>query len=227
MKTAVILGAGGLGCPAALALRDEARVRGLPLRLVIVDPDRVDRSNLSRQILFVDADVGQPKAEVAARKLGAEARVERFEAATAAQLLRGADVLLDGTDDFATRFLANDEALARGIPLVHGAVLGWIGQLLAVVPGRTGCLRCLFEGPPPAGAVPACSEAGVLSPLCGVVGATMAMAAAQLLDEKKIIFSGADPRPGVLYRWDALRGIERPLEVKRDPACAACAHVAS
>jgi adenylyltransferase/sulfurtransferase len=226
VKTAVILGAGGLGCPAALALRDEARAGAFPLRLVIVDPDRVDRSNLSRQILYTGADLGEPKAEVAARKLGAEARVERFSPATAAELLRGADVLLDGTDDFATRFLANDEALARGIPLIHGAVLGWTGQLLTVLPGRTGCLRCLFEAPPPAGSVPACAEAGVLSALCGVVGATMARAALQLLAEK-IIFFSPDPQPGVLYRWDALHDTRRSLTVKRDPACAACARVAS
>jgi molybdopterin/thiamine biosynthesis adenylyltransferase len=227
VKTAVILGAGGLGCPAALALRDEARARDLDLRLVIVDGDRVERSNLSRQLLYTDADVGQLKAEVAARKLGASARVARFDRSTAGALLAEADVVLDGSDNFETRFCANDEALARGIPLVHGAVLGWSGQLLTVVPGRTGCLRCLFEGPPPEGAVPACSEAGVLSPLCGVVGATMARAAVQLLDEKKIFFFRGAPEPGVLYRWDALRGTERPLPVKRDPACAACAGVAS
>jgi molybdopterin/thiamine biosynthesis adenylyltransferase len=227
VKTAVLLGAGGLGCPAALALRDEARVRGLELRLVIVDGDRVDRSNLSRQLLYTDADVGQLKAEVAARKLGAVARVARFDRSTAGALLAEADVVLDGTDNFETRFCANDEALARGIPLVHGATLGWSGQLLTVVPGRTGCLRCLFEGPPPEGAVPACSEAGVLSPLCGVVGATMARCAVQLLDEKKIFFFRGAPEPGVLYRWDARRGTERPLPVKRDPACAACARVAS
>jgi molybdopterin/thiamine biosynthesis adenylyltransferase len=227
VKTAVILGAGGLGCPAALALRDEARARRLELRLVIVDGDRVERSNLSRQLLYTDADVGQLKAEVAARKLGAAARVARFDRSTAGALLAEADVVLDGTDNFETRFCANDEALARGIPLVHGAALGWSGQLLTVVPGRTGCLRCLFEGPPPEGTVPACSEAGVLSPLCGVVGATMARAAVQLLDEKKIFFFRRAPEPGVLYRWDALRGTERPLPVQRDPACAACAGVAS
>jgi molybdopterin/thiamine biosynthesis adenylyltransferase len=103
---------------------------------------------------------------------------------------------------------------------VHGAVLGWTGQLLTVLPGRTGCLRCLFEGPPPAGAVPACAEAGVLSPLCGLVGAAMARAAAQVL-------LGA-PEGGVLLRWDGIRSSEpRPLVVKRDPACAACARVAS
>ncbi len=207
MKTVVLLGAGGLGCPAALALSEEARARSLDLRLVIVDPDRIDRSNLSRQILFTEKDVGLFKSEVAARRTASEAVVARFDASTAPGLLEKADILLDGTDNFETRFLANDEALARGIPLVHGAALGWIGQLLTILPGRTGCLRCLFEGPPPAGAVPACAEAGVLSPLCGVVGAAMARAAVQIV-------LGA-PEAGVLYRWDALRETQRPLVVAR------------
>ena len=219
MKSAVLLGAGGLGCPAALALRDEARARGLSLQLVIVDDDRIDGSNLSRQILYTAAEVGLLKAEVAARKLGAVARVARFDASTAAELLAGADVVLDGTDNFEARFRANDEAVARRLPLVHGAALGWIGQLLTILPGRTACLRCLFEGPPPEGSVPACAEAGVLSPLCGLVGAAMARAAMQVL-------LGA-AEGGVLSRWDALRGTERPLAVKRDPSCAACGRVAS
>lgn len=224
MKTAVILGVGGLGCPAALALSEA----DLDLRLLLVDPDRVDRTNLARQILFRDGDVGAAKAEVAARRLrNAEARVQRFDAASAGEILREADVLLDGTDDFATRFLANDEALKHGIPLVHGAVLGWAGQLLTVLPGRTACLRCLFEGPPPAGALPTCAEAGVLAPLCGIVGAAMARAAVQLLDEKKLFFFPGAPEPGVHLRWDALRGTERSLVLKRDSACAACASAAS
>ncbi|MFN2547561.1 MAG: ThiF family adenylyltransferase [Myxococcales bacterium] len=217
MKTAVLLGAGGLGCPAALALDEEARARAFALRLVIVDPDRVDRSNLARQILYTDADVGLFKAEVAARKVDAEAVVGRFDRSDAHDLLDAADVLIDGTDDFETRFLANDEALKRPIPLVHGAALGWTGHLLTVLPGRTGCLRCLFEGPP-AGA-PTCAEAGVLSPLCGVVGTAMARAAMQVLL--------GEPEAGVLHRWDALRGTHRPLEVKKDRACVACRAVAS
>jgi molybdopterin/thiamine biosynthesis adenylyltransferase len=216
VKTAVILGVGGLGCPAALALAES----GLPLRLVLVDHDRVERSNLARQILFSDADVGQPKAEVAARRLRATARVARFDPTTADDLLEGCDVLLDGTDDFATRFHANDAAVARGVPLVHGAALGWTGQLATILPGRTACLRCLFEGPPPPGALPTCAEAGVLAPLCGLVGAAMARAAIAVL------FSEA-PEAGVLHRWDALRGTHRPLPLRRDPSCAACARVAS
>lgn len=223
MKTAVLLGAGGLGCPAALALRDEARAHGVELRLVIVDDDRIDRSNLSRQILYTGSDLGLFKSEVAARKLGAVARVARFDRSTAAALLEGADILLDGTDSFETRFCANDEAVARWLPLVHGAALGWIGQLLTILPGRTGCLRCLFEGPPPEGSVPACAEAGVLSPLCGLVGAAMGRAAMQVL----LGAPGIGEEAGVLLQWDALRGTERPISVKRDPACAACARVAS
>jgi molybdopterin/thiamine biosynthesis adenylyltransferase len=120
-------------------------------------------------------------------------------------------VLLDGTDSFETRFLANDAAVAARIPLVHGAVVGWTGQLLTVVPGRTACLRCLFEGPPPPGALPTCAEAGVASPLCGLVGAAMAEAALAALH-------GA-PAAGILSRWDGLRGIVRPLPLSRDFSC--------
>jgi molybdopterin-synthase adenylyltransferase len=208
MKTALLLGMGGLGCPAALALSELCP----SLRLVLVDPDRVERSNLPRQILFTDADLGQPKAAVAARKLpNAVPRVCRFDASTAAELLQGADVVLDGTDDAETRFLASDECVRRGIPLVHGAAVGWTGQLLTVVAGSA-CLRCLFEAPPEASAT--CAQAGVLAALCGLVGAQMAGAAL-------LVLQGA-PEAGVLHRWDARRGTQRPFRVSRDPGCPAC-----
>jgi len=219
MKTAVILGAGGLGCPAALALAEDAPLA----RLVLVDDDRVERSNLARQILFRDADVGRPKAEAAADRLRklvpgvqVEPRVARFAPQTAAELLRGGDVLLDGTDDFETRFAANDAACALGIPLVHGAVLAWSGQILTVLPGHGSCLRCLFEGPPPPGALPTCAEAGVASPLCGVVGAAMAAEAVRILRGEQPLALGR------LHRWDGLRGTERDVPVPRDPRCPAC-----
>ncbi len=224
----VVLGLGGLGCPAALALLEAARARALALRLVLVDDDVVERSNLSRQILFREADVGRAKVEAAEEALRAlagapEARIEivcvrlRFTAESAPEILRGTSVLLDGTDDFPTRFLANDAARAQGVPLVHGAVLGWTGQLLTVVPEGGGCLRCFFEGPPPAGAVPACAEAGVASPLCGLVGAAMAGEAVRLL-------RGEPPRAASrLLRWNGLAGTLRQSEVRRDPACPACA----
>jgi molybdopterin/thiamine biosynthesis adenylyltransferase len=224
----VVLGIGGLGCPAALALLEAARERAFALRLVLVDDDAVERSNLSRQILFREADVGRPKVEAAREALRAlagasETSIEiaclrlRFTAESAPEILRGAAVLLDGTDDFGTRFLANDAARAAGIALVHGAVLGWAGQLLTVVPGGGGCLRCFFEGPPPAGAVPACAEAGVASPLCGLVGAAMAGEAVRLM-------CGETPRAASrLLRWNGLAGTVRESHVRRDPACPACA----
>ncbi|HWE23866.1 MAG TPA: HesA/MoeB/ThiF family protein [Myxococcales bacterium] len=219
MTTALILGVGGLGCPAALALAEE-----LPgVRLVLVDPDRVERSNLARQILFTENDVGDTKAIVAARRLAAlvpdvraEPRVAAFRSGTAAELLAGCDVVLDGTDDFETRFLVNDAACAARIPLVHGAVLGWRGQILTVSPRRGPCLRCLFEGPPPAGAVPTCAEAGVLAPLCGVVGAAMAAEAARLLRGERPHWSGR------LKQWDALHDKEREIRVPQRADCPAC-----
>ena len=219
MSTVVVLGVGGLGCPAALAIAEE--VRGV--RLVLVDPDRVERSNLARQILFSDKDVGESKAAVAARRLvelvpatSVEARALAFTTATAAELLADCDVLVDGTDTFETRFAANDAACAARIPLVHGAVLGWRGQVLTVLAGRQSCLRCLFEAPPPPGTVPTCAEAGVFSPLCGIVGAAMASEAARLL-------RGARPRWAArLHQWDALRGTERDVAVPADPRCPAC-----
>jgi molybdopterin/thiamine biosynthesis adenylyltransferase len=208
VSTAVLLGLGGLGCPAALALF-EARPS---VRLVLVDPDRVDRSNLSRQILFREADIGKLKAEVAAARLpNAVARATRFDAPTAASLLRGADVVLDGTDDPETRFFANDECVRRGIPLVHGAALGWTGQVLTILPSGP-CLRCLFEKPPRD--PDTCANAGVLAPLCGVVGARMAQAALEVLDGRA--------QPGILRRIDARRGSERPFRFSRDPECPAC-----
>jgi adenylyltransferase/sulfurtransferase len=214
---AVILGVGGLGCPAALALAES----GTRLTLRLVDHDRVERSNLARQILFREADCGRPKVEVAAERLAHLVEVEpapvRFERATAAALLAGADVLLDGTDDYATRFLANDAAAAAGLPLVHGAALGWRGQIFTALPGGA-CLRCLFEGPPPAGALPTCAEAGVAAPLCGLVGAAMAGEALALLQRRPERLRAAS----ALLWWDGQSGQERLVKVKRDQSCSAC-----
>ena len=223
----VLLGLGGLGCPAALALCEAAAARDLKLTLVLVDDDVVDRGNLSRQILYREADLGAAKVEAAAARLRAlvpSAKVallplrRRFDEQSCAGLLAGAGLLLDGTDSFATRFLANDAALAARVPLIHGAALQWTGQLLTVPPGGP-CLRCLFEGPPPLGpkgAVPACAEAGVLSPLCGLVGVEMAAEAMRLL-------TGVPARQAArLRRWESLQGRVREVVIPRDPACPAC-----
>lgn len=222
MRTAVILGMGGLGCPAALLLCEEARAAGLPLRLVLVDGDRVEASNLARQILYRAGDIGTLKVEIAAerlapfRPLAIDAWPVRFDSSTSAQLLRGADVVLDGTDSFETRFAVNDACCSAGIPLVHGAVLGWTGQVLTVLPRSGPCLRCLFEGPPPPGSLPTCAEAGVASPLCGVVGSAMAAEAMRVL-------RGLPGRAaGRLLVWEGATGRRREIPVRPDPACAAC-----
>jgi molybdopterin/thiamine biosynthesis adenylyltransferase len=223
-RTAVILGMGGLGCPAALFLCEEARAAAaLPLRLVLVDDDRVERSNLSRQILYREEDVGRFKVEAAQRRLSKSApsveivpRPLRFEASSSAELLRGADVVLDGTDSFETRFAANDACCEWEIPLVHGAVLGWRGQLLAVLPGLGSCLRCLFEGPPPPGSLPTCAEAGVATPLCGVVGAAMAA------ESSRILRGEVAKAAGRLHVWEGASGRQREIAVPRDPGCPTC-----
>ena len=148
--SALVIGAGGLGGPAALAL-----AAGGVGRLVLLDEDEVELSNLNRQPLFGDADLGRRKAAAAAARISllhpavkVEGRDLRFGPDCAEDLVRGCDVVVDASDNFATRFLANDVALAARRPLVHGAVLRYTAQFLTVMPGKTGCLRCLFEAPP-------------------------------------------------------------------------------
>lgn len=218
----VVLGLGGLGCPAALGLAEASARAQVPLELVLVDPDVVELSNLPRQFLYRDQDVGLPKVHAARAALARliprallrfELHQARFDVATAPGLLAGATVLLDGTDDVPTRFLANDLACEHGLALVHGAAVEWTGQVLTVRPGETACLRCLFEGPPPRGAVPACAEAGVLAPLTALIGAHMASEAWGLVS------AGRTRAAGTLLRFDAWAGRTRPLAVPRDPGC--------
>src|SRR4051812_38108414 len=169
----LIIGAGGLGCPAALALG-----AGGARRIGIVDDDRVDASNLHRQVLFGDADVGQPKAMAAARALARRfpaldvvAHAVRFDVTNARALVAAYDIVVDGSDNFATKFLANDAAVLERRPLVHGAAVGTGGQLMTVPAGGQPCYRCLFEAPPPPEVGASCAAAGVLGPVPGVIGA--------------------------------------------------------
>jgi molybdopterin/thiamine biosynthesis adenylyltransferase len=214
----LVIGVGGLGCPAALALA-AAGVR----RIGLVDDDRVQLTNLPRQVLFGDDDVGDLKVEAAARALQRrfpDARVEthaaRFDTAGALGLAAAYDVLLDGSDNFATKFLANDAAVLSGRPLVHGAAVGVGGQLLTVPAGGRPCYRCLFEDPPPAGTGPSCDEAGVLGPVPGVIGALQASEAARLLRGENPAFSGR------LIQYDSLGMQVREVSFNPNPACAVC-----
>lgn len=214
-----MVGAGGLGCPALWALARPLAARGAAL--AIYDDDRIDVTNLQRQILYRDEEVGREKAvaaaEAVARRapgLAVEARVERLDAAGAARAVLGAAAVLDGTDSFAAKFALNDECVAAGVPLVHGAVTAFVGHVMTVVPGAA-CFRCLFEAPPPEGEVPTCREAGVLGAVAGVVGARMAKEALAVLD-------GRPALTGTLLTWNALTDEERRLSARPRASCPAC-----
>ncbi len=219
-KSALVVGAGGLGGPAVLVLAGAGVGR-----IVIVEDDAVETSNLNRQPLFGEADVGARKAGAAAARVRAlfpsvdvEARDERFAPANAVELARAADVVVDGSDNFATKFLANDAALRARRPLVHGGVLRTTAQLLTVVPGGLGgCLRCLFEAPPPAGSVPSCADAGILGPLAGLAGSLMGAEALRVLAGERGAYEGR------LLVYDARTARSRLVLVRKRAGCAACA----
>ena len=216
-----IVGAGALGGAAAVAV-----VRAGVGRVTIIDRDVPERSNLPRQVLFDESDVaaGLPKAVAAARHLEAVNSACRIEpvvadltAANVADLLRGHDVIVDGTDNFEARFLVNELCCRERIPWVHGGAIGAEGRVLTVVPGVSACLRCLVPEPPAPGAVPTCETAGVLGPAVLVVGAVQAMEAIRLL--------AGGPRAGdrllVCDLWEqAWRTIDlAPLSASGCPTC--------
>ncbi len=218
-KSALVVGAGGLGGPALLVL-----AAGGVGRVVLVEDDAVDTSNLNRQPLFGEADLGARKAATAAARVRAlfprvavEARDARFDATSALELVRAADVVVDGSDNFATKFLANDAAMRARVPLVHGGVLRTTAQLLTIAPaGIGGCLRCLFEAPPAPGEVPSCSQAGILGPVAGFAGALMGAEALRLLSGERGAYEGR------LYTYEARSARSRLVLVRKRAGCAAC-----
>jgi adenylyltransferase/sulfurtransferase len=215
---ALVIGAGGLGCPAAFALA-AAGVRDIG----VVDDDVVDASNIHRQILHSDADVGIAKVESLAHALERRfprARVEphevRFDATNAIALVSRYAVVIDGSDNFATKFVANDACVLARRPLIHGAAVGTGGQLLTVPAGGKPCYRCLFEELPPEGVGPSCAEAGVLGPVPGVVGALQGAEAARLLEGRNPAFAGR------LVQYDSLGMTVRSVRFNPNPTCAVC-----
>ena len=214
----LVVGVGALGAPAARVLA-EAGVGTLGL----IDPDLVEVSNLHRQPLYTDEDIGRAKVEVAAERLHALApalRVDTWRArfgAADAHLLRGFDVVLDGTDSIAAKFIVNDAAVAAGVPLVHAGVLGFRAQLLTVLPGRSACFRCVFEEAPPPGDVPSCEEAGVLGPVPVLAGALQAAEALRLL-------AGLPPaHANAILTIDTQAGRWRSVPLAQSPRCPVCA----
>ena len=219
----LILGAGGLGSPAAFYLA-AAGVGHLRL----ADDDVVDRSNLQRQILHTDASVGQPKVASARERLLAlnpHLEVEAVQARATSQnidaLLEGVDVVLDGSDNFPLRYLLNDACIKHALPLVYGAVERFTGQVSVFDAGRqrghAPCYRCLFPEPPPAEFAPNCAEAGVLGVLPGMVGLL------QATEVLKLLLGIGEPLGGRLLSFDALGMRFREVRLRPDPGCPLCA----
>jgi len=212
------IGAGGLGSPAALYLA----AAGVG-RIGIVDFDAVDASNLQRQILHSTPDVGRSKLESAKDRLQAlnpEIKVETFEtrlsSANALELFRGYDVILDGTDNFATRYLVNDACVLLGIPNAYGSIFRFEGQASVFATKDGPCYRCLYPEPPPPGLVPSCAEGGVLGVLPGVIGTI------QATESIKLILGGGSTLVGRLLLYDAWGMRFRELKLRRDPECPVC-----
>lgn len=210
-----VVGMGGVGAPAALYL---AAAGVGTLRLI--DHDDVALSNLQRQIIFARTDIGRAKVEAAEARLTAlnshveiEAAPERLTPDTAAWLLDGCDVVIDGTDDFHTRFAANAACVAAGVPLVSGALGRWSGQV-GVFRGRP-CYRCLISDVPPDAET--CARVGVVSPVPGVVGSMAA------LEAIKLITGAGEPLESRLLLYDGLAGTARTVRLAADPACPVCA----
>lgn len=215
----LLVGAGGLGSPAALYLA----AAGVGT-LGIIDFDVVDSSNLQRQILHREHNVGQRKTASAAETLHAlnpEVRVERFDEPLSeenvdALLERGWDVILDGSDNFATRYALSDAARRARLPVVHASIARFTGQLITVLADSGPCYRCVYGEEPDAGSAPTCQEAGVLGVLPGVLGTL------QATEVLKLLLNIGRPLSGALLMFDALEMRFREFGTTRDPSCPAC-----
>jgi molybdopterin/thiamine biosynthesis adenylyltransferase len=214
----LIIGAGGLGSPVAFYLA----AAGVGT-IGIADSDRVDLSNLQRQIIHFTPDVGQPKVESAARKmrdLNPDVAVRTYHQMVGADnirdLVREYDFVVDGTDNFAAKFLINDACVLEGKPFSHGGILRFDGQTMTVLPGRSACYRCVFVEPPPPDIVPTCSQAGVLGTIAGMLGTIQA---AEVI---KYLAGVGQPLTDHLLIFDALEMRFRRVSVQRRGNCAVC-----
>lgn len=217
-SSVLVIGAGGLGSPAALYL---AAAGVGTLRMV--DFDVVDESNLQRQILHGIDRVGRAKVESARQTIAAinpdvvvETHRVRLEAGNVLQLIDGCDVIVDGTDNFPTRYLVNDASLRTRTPVVHGSIFRFDGQVAVFSPYQGPCYRCLFPQPPPPELAPNCAEAGVMGALPGIIGSLQAM------ETIKLLLGLGQPLIGRLLVYDALDQDFMTVKVNRDPNCPAC-----
>lgn len=214
----LLIGAGGLGSPAAYYLA----AAGVGT-LGIIDADVVDDSNLQRQILHNTSRIGQYKAESARQTLTelnpdvkVNTYIERLDEENVHRIIADYDVIVDGTDNFPTRYLLNDAAIIANKPVVHGSVFRFEGQLTIFKPYDGPCYRCLYPEPPPPALAPSCAEAGVLGVLPGIIGLL------QATETIKLLLNLGDPMVGRLLTYDALAGEFNELRLYRDPNCPAC-----
>jgi adenylyltransferase/sulfurtransferase len=214
----LIVGAGGLGSPAALYLA----AAGVGT-IGIIDRESVALSNLHRQILHATDDVGRPKSLSAKARINAlnpevsvVALQESLTASNARQRLVPYDLILDGSDNVPTRYLVNDACVLMDKPLVHGGVIHLEGQVMTILPRRSACVRCVFPEPPQPGAIPSCQEAGVLGSAAGVIGSLMAHEAL------KVLVGIGEPLVNRLLVFDGRTGRVREVPVRRNVSCAVC-----
>jgi adenylyltransferase/sulfurtransferase len=214
----LIIGAGGLGSPAGLYLA----AAGVGT-IGIVDSDTVELSNLQRQVLHATSRLGRAKclsAKCAMEDLNPDVQVmphhERLTSANALRIIGDYDVVLDGSDNFPTRYLVNDACVMAGKPLCHAGILRFEGQVTTIVPGKGPCYRCLYPEPPPPGLVPSCQQAGVLGVTAGVVGLLQATEAV------KLILGIGEPLIGRLLLYGALDASFRDVRVQRRSDCPVC-----
>ncbi len=213
-----MIGAGGLGCPVGYYLA----AAGVGT-IGIIDNDTIELSNLQRQIAHNTERVGMNKAESAKltfEALNPDVKVvaikDRITKDNIMDLIKDYDIVVDGSDNFPTRYLVNDACVLTGKPLVSGAILRFEGQVTTILPGEGHCYRCLFEEPPPPGLVPSCQEAGVLGALPGVIGGLQAM------EVLKLILGKGEPLSNQLLIYDALKASFRRVRVPRNPECPVC-----
>jgi len=212
------IGAGGLGSPVAFYLA----AAGVGT-IGIIDHDVVDMSNLQRQILHTNDRVGMPKVESAQKTLNAlnpDVKIvpfnERLSSENVMRIIKDFDIIVNGCDNFPTRYLINDACVMAKKPLVDGSIFQFEGQATVFYPGRGPCYRCLFPEPPPPGAAPSCAEAGVLGVLPGLVGCV------QALEAMKLILGAGRPLIGRMMHFDTLSSEVRVLKLRRDPNCLVC-----
>ena len=214
----LVIGAGGLGSPVSLYLA----AAGVG-ELGIIDDDSIDLSNLQRQIIHTTQEVGSPKVRSAAKKLNAlnpcvkvNAYHCRFEASNALEIVSGYDVVVDGSDNFGTKFLVNDACVLANKPLCYGGILRFSGQVMSVKPRVSACYACIFDTPPPPDSVPSCSSAGVLGAIAGAVGSI------QALEVLKIIIGIGQPLFNKILSIDALSMDFRKVSVIKNHQCRVC-----